>query len=146
MVTDRIESMLNKILERTKKNEIKWYPIEYYNHISQQNEQFVEKITMLRVNEFIEFDEDRSFFAIKNDSLMSVLSFTETSSIDGSVSEVCEFVGAVSPWSYLMNLPPYVDGGAEGIRDCVMKYWQEKIDADDFGMREIFETFENFLQ
>lgn len=146
MVTDRIESMLNQIMERTRKKEIKWRSIDYCKFLPNQYDEFNEKVTMLRVNEFIDFHEDKSFFAIKNESLMSILSYTETSAIDGTVSEVCEFVGSVNPWSYLMNLPPYIDGGAEGIRDCIMEYWQEWLEANDNGFPETFELFENFLQ
>lgn len=145
MISDRIEQMLGQILLNTKEGLIDWQPIKEYWFIDSemQNEEFFERIQMLRANEFVDFYEERSYYALKGEQLIAVLHYSQGSSHDDTNSEELEFVGAVNAGSYLMNIPCYLDGGVEAIQHCIEEYWNNKLNLDD-GIPDILELLETF--
>ncbi len=126
MISDRIEYMLNNINEKTKSFQLQWRPINEYVDYCHDNEYMSEKIMMMEVNEFVDFYNDKSFFIRKDNSYLFLLSYQETSAIDGSVSEHCELFASFYPNSEVIPVPGYINGGIKTIRDSVIKYWESE--------------------
>ena len=124
MIADRIESLLNNINEKTKSLKMEWRPISEYVDYCNDNEYMSEKIMMLKVNEFIDFYDDKSFFVRQDSSYLFVLTYQETSAIDGTVTDRCELYASFYPNSEVIPVPGYIDGGIKTIRDSIMEYWE----------------------
>ena len=146
MISDRIEHQLMLIVENTNNRKLKWRPISEFMNVANVDEELYQKVQMLEVNEYIDFHKDQSFYVIKDEMVLALLTYDETSAIDGTFSHECELVGEVNRGGYLMNIPPYIDGGIETIKDAIINYWKEK--SDDFGssLPEIIELLQTFSE
>lgn len=146
MISDRIEHQLMLIVENTNNRKLKWRPISEFMNVANVDEELYQKVQMLEVNEYIDFHKDQSFYVIKDEMVLALLTYDATSAIDGTFSHECELVGEVNRGGYLMNIPPYIDGGIETIKDAIINYWKEK--SDDFGssLPEIIELLQTFSE
>lgn len=146
MISDRIEHQLMLIVENTNNRKLKWRPISEFMNVANVDEELYQKVQMLEVNEYIDFHKDQSFYVIKDEMVLALLTYDSTSAIDGTFSHECEFVGEVNRGGYLMNIPPYIDGGIETIKNAIINYWKEK--SDDFGssLPEIIELLQTFSE
>ena len=144
MMSDCIEGALIRINEHTQERVLLWRPIsEYIDYFSEDN-LLTERITMFRVNEFIELYEDKSFFVKKGDSVLALLNYQETSAIDGKVTNEYELLGIFCGSYNVIKIPPYIDGGLEELQASILEYWHNKeahysLDASD--MLEFLDQF-----
>ena len=146
MISDRIEHQLMLIVENTNNRKLKWRPISEFMNVANVDEELYQKVQMLEVNEYIDFHKDQSFYVIKDEMVLALLTYDETSAIDGTFSHECEFVGEVNRGGYLMNIPPYIDGGIETIKDAIINYWKEKSDGFGSSLPEIIELLQTFSE
>lgn len=146
MISDRIEHQLMLIVENTNNRKLKWRPISEFMNVANVDEELYQKVQMLEVNEYIDFHKDQSFYVIKDEMVLALLTYDETSAIDGTFSHECEFVGEVNRGGYLMNIPPYIDGGIETIKEAVMNYWKSKLEDLEGPIPEMIELLENFSE
>lgn len=146
MISDRIEHQLMLIVENTNNRKLKWRPISEFMNVANVDEELYQKVQMLEVNEYIDFHKDQSFYVIKDEMVLALLTYDATSAIDGTFSHECEFVGEVNRGGYLMNIPPYIDGGIETIKDAIINYWKEKSDGFGSSLPEIIELLQTFSE
>ena len=146
MISDRIEHQLMLIVENTNNRKLKWRPISEFMNVANVDEELYQKVQMLEVNEYIDFHKDQSFYVIKDEMVLALLTYDETSAIDGTFSHECELVGEVNRGGYLMNIPPYIDGGIETIKDAIINYWKEKSDGFGSSLPEIIEVLQTFSE
>ena len=144
MMSSRIESCLNKIKENTQNFKIKWKPISDYIKYYDDNNQISEKISMMYVNEYIDIQEDESFFAKKDDSYIFVLSYTEVSSISGECSTECELIVIPHKNADIFKIPPYIDGGIEVIRESIKQYLNIREDIQPVEFFDVLNVLEEF--
>lgn len=141
MISDHIEDKLKKLIEKTKKNSLYWKPISDYIDFLDYNEALTERVVMLRVNEFIDFYEEKSFFVKINDSILALLTYRATSAYDGTVTDECELIGAICGNSKIIKIPPYIDGGMETLLNSILKYQQFKSDSNYVEPIELLDIF-----
>lgn len=146
MISDRIERLLMQIVENTKNGKLKWRPISEFMQVASVDEELYQKVQMLQVNTFTDFHNDQSFYVIKDEMVLALLTYDETSSIDGTLSHECEFVGEVNRGGYLMNIPPYIDGGVETIKNAIISYWKSRTEEFDGLLPEIIELLLTFSE
>ena len=146
MISDRIEHQLMLIVENTNNRKLKWRPISEFMNVANVDEELYQKVQMLEVNEYIDFHKDQSFYVIKDEMVLALLTYDETSAIDGTFSHECELVGEVNRGGYLMNIPPYIEGGIEIIKDAIINYWKEKSDGFGSSLPEIIELIQTFSE
>lgn len=141
MISDQIESRLKELIDKTKKNLLHWKPISDYIDFLDYNEDLTERVVMLRVNEYVDFYEEKSFFVKANDSILALLTYRETSAYDGTVTDECELIGAICGNSKIIKIPPYIDGGMETLLNSILEYRQFKSDSNYVEAIELLDIF-----
>lgn len=141
MISDRIEDKLKKLIERTKNGLLPWKPISDYINFLDYNEALTERVLMLRVNEFVDFYEEKSFFVKLNDSILVLLTYRATSAYDGTITDECELIGAICGNSKIIKIPPYIDGGMETLLNSILEYQQFKSDSNYTETIELLDAF-----
>lgn len=142
MVSDRIETLLNDLICKTKNNKIKWRPIKEYidTFISPKCEEsyFAQYINAFYCLNQFQLHLDKSFFAKKDGYIIALLDIDQKSSKDGSINNCVELVGAIYN-SPVKRFPEYIDGGFKKIQKSIIEYWESK--EGDYNL-EISDNFE----
>lgn len=149
MISERYETYLKKLVDKTNNNKIKWRPIkEYiYSFVYPQCEEsgIAQYIQTISCKEFCDLNYDKSFFVKKDGYTIAILDFKSISGKNGSKKDCLEVVGGIYN-SSVKHFPEYIEGGFTHIQEAVLRYWERKNGDYNLEMSDNFELLSIFTE
>ncbi len=146
MISDRIESYLNRINTKTKNHKLMWRPILEYLNYYNDNTNLTTNISLIKDAVYSELHEDKSFFIRNDDTYLVLIDYEHASGRDDSEPKVsvCELWGIFHKNADVYKIPPYIEGGIKELQKSIIEYWEFKKGDYAFASSELFEFLEKF--
>jgi len=144
MISDRIESYLNKINENTKHGKLKWRPITEYLNYYDDNDDLTTSILLIKDAMYSKLHENTSFFLKDGDAYLVLIDKEFDSMIDGSRKRTRELWGVFHKNASVYHIPAYLKDGIETLQRSIIEYWEFKKGDYSVEASDLFDFLDKF--